>query len=177
MRRHLPGRQAAALPSLVCAVGWACRQQSSGNFHPVVFHPVIAGELYRAALPTPMTLQGWPAQHGIRSRLNLRGPSGARRRRAKIAAGTPLSLTQADFSICNDEVLSPERSARLLAPMRRLPKPVLIHRKAGAGCSGLAAALYLAQRGQTEAAAKSRISFRYGHTGLPGSTAWPMDQS
>ena len=41
MRRHLPGRQAAALPSLVCAVGWACRQQSSGNFHPVVFHPVI----------------------------------------------------------------------------------------------------------------------------------------
>jgi protein tyrosine/serine phosphatase len=65
----------------------------------------------------------------------------------------------------------------LLQVMRDAPKPLLIHCRAGADRTGIAAALFLAGiEGRPEAAAERHLSILYGHVGLPWvSKAWAMD--
>ncbi|MBD9528619.1 tyrosine-protein phosphatase [Paracoccus sp. PAR01] len=154
------------------ASGWAAWLQSSGNFHPV-----IAGELYRSAQPDALKLQDWSKAHGLRSVINLRGASDAAWYDTEVATARRLGLTHADFAMKDSEQLDPARAAELVALIASLPKPVLIHCKAGADRTGLAAALYLAAQGAREHLAEGQLSFRFGHVGLPVSAAWAMDQS
>lgn len=175
MNRHL--RLAARLLGacllvLALCAGWAGWLQGTGNFHAV-----IPGELYRSAQPTGRMLDRWVAETGIRSVVNLRGASDSDWYRDEIAQSDRLSLVHADFAMRDDRMLPPERAAALVDLIASLPKPVLIHCKAGADRTGLAAALYLARHGETEARAEAQLSFRFGHVGLPVSAAWAMDQS
>ena len=152
--------------------GWAAWLRHSGNLHAV-----LAGEVYRSAQPSATQLTAWTVAHGFRSVLNLRGTSGVDWYRTKRATAERLNLQQADFAMRDSKVLEPDQAAALIALLDRLPKPVLIHCKAGADRTGLAAALYLSGKGHAEAQAEAQISFRYGHVSLPVSAAWPMDQS
>ena len=163
-----------ALPVLavVAGAGWASLLQQSGNLHAV-----LEGEVYRSAQPSAAQLEEWTAAHGIRSVLNLRGPSDADWYRAERQTAARLTLQHADFAMRDSEILTPDRAAALMALMEALPKPMLLHCTAGADRTGLAAALYLAGAGQAEALAEAQISIRYGHVSLPVSAAWPMDQS
>ncbi|MFN3278664.1 MAG: tyrosine-protein phosphatase [Paracoccus hibiscisoli] len=163
-----------ALPVLagMAGGGWAAWLQHGGNLHAV-----LEGEVYRSAQPSAAQLEEWTAAHGFRSVLNLRGPSNATWYRAERQTAKRLNLTHADFAMRDSEILTPDRAAALMALMEALPKPVLIHCKAGADRTGLAAALYLAGQGHGEQQAEAQISFRYGHVSLPVSAAWPMDQS
>lgn len=163
---------AALILGMAAATGWAVWLQASGNFHAVA-----TGALYRSAQPAPEDLHRWTQLHGLRSVVNLRGPSDSDWYRDEIAASRELGLTHADFPMRENQRLDPEQAARLIALIDSLPKPVLIHCKAGADRTGLAAALYLAMRGSNETAAESQLSFRYGHVALPVSAAWAMDQS
>lgn len=165
---------ALAMPVVagMAALGWVGWLQHSGNMHAV-----LAGQIYRSAQPSSAQLADWTRRHGFRSVLNLRGASDADWYRIERATAAHLNLRHADFAMRDSEVLTPERAAALIALLDRLPKPVLIHCKAGADRTGLAAALYLANQGQDEAIAEAQISFRYGHVSLPVSAAWPMDQS
>lgn len=172
MRRLLGGTLAALVVAVSAAGVWAGWLQRTSNFHAV-----LAGQVYRSAQPSEAQLSGWTAAHGIRSVLNLRGESDAAWYRTERATADRLNLQHADFAMRDSEVLTPERAADLIALLDALPKPLLIHCKAGADRTGLAAALYLASQGQDEALAEAQISFRYGHVSLPVSTAWPMDQS
>lgn len=157
---------------LVAAAGWAAMLQYRGNFHTVV-----AGELYRSAQPSPMALKEWTRQYGIRSVVNLRGESDADWYRDEVATARDLGLKQVNFRMSASERMTPERARELLALLDTLPRPILIHCKAGADRTGLASALWLAQRGGSEAASEAQISFHYGHVSLPLTAAWPMDQS
>ncbi|MFN3279568.1 MAG: tyrosine-protein phosphatase [Paracoccus hibiscisoli] len=156
----------------MAASSWAGWLHHSGNLHAV-----LAGQVYRSAQPSAAQLVYWTDRHGFRSVLNLRGASDADWYRIERAAANRLHLRHADFAMRDSEVLTPERAAALIALLDRLPKPVLIHCKAGADRTGLAAALYLASEGHGEALAEAQISFRYGHVSLPISAAWPLDQS
>ena len=73
--------------------------------------------------------------------------------------------------------LDRDHAAALVALMRSVPKPVLIHCLSGADRTGLASALLLADLDHDEKAAERQISFRYGHIAIPHTAAWPMDQS
>jgi len=157
---------------LTLAAGWAGWLQLGGNYHAVV-----PGELYRSAQPDPADLARWRHAGGLRSVINLRGPSKARWYREEVAAAERLGLAHADFPMKDNERLSPERAARLIALIEGMPKPVLIHCKAGADRTGLASALYLAARGADERRAEAQLSFRFGHVALPVSAAWAMDES
>lgn len=162
---------------LITAIGGAYLGylQWSGNFHPV-----INGELYRSAQPTPEQLSEYVRAYGIRSVVNLRGsnPNSAWYRE-EVATAAALGLVHTDFAMSARRILSASDKDKLLAILRDAPKPLLIHCEAGADRSGLAAALYLAAiRGSSEDVAARQLSFRFGHIGLPYlSQAYPMDQS
>lgn len=171
-RRALFGLVLVLATAVTLPVGWATWLRVSGNFHTVV-----ESEVYRSAQPGPGDLEAWAAVHGIRSVLNLRGPSDQAWYRDEIAASERLGLVHADFGMRASEMLSEPRAQELIALMKSLPKPLLIHCKQGADRTGIASALYLAARGDGEARAEAQISFRYGHVSLPLSAAWPIDQS
>lgn len=164
---------AALFLTLVLPGGYAAALQHQHNFHPI-----IAGEAYRSAQPDADDLARWKAEEGIRSVVNLRGANpDADWYREEIAAARTLGLSHADFAMSASQDLSQTKAEALVALLDRMPKPVLIHCRSGADRTGLAAALYLAMRGQGEAQAERQISFRYGHVSLPFTAAWAMDRS
>lgn len=173
----LIGRVLGIVTACVVAalIAWPIWLQLTGNFHAVV-----PGEVYRSAQPAPAELRRWTAEYGIRSVLNLRGgDEDADWYRAEAKTADELGLVLADFPLSARRNPGPERIAELVALMRRLPKPVLIHCKAGADRTGLAAALYLAAIADTGAeAAEGQLSFAYGHVGVPVlSQAWAMNEA
>lgn len=176
-----PGRRALALAGLVALLAlalllaWPAWLQLRGNYHVV-----LPGLAYRAAQPDGAALRRAQAQDGIRSVLNLRGAQpDAPWYRAEIAASAELGLVHADFGLSATREPTPQRLAELVALMRRLPPPVLIHCRSGADRTGLAAALYLAAiAGRPPAEAAGQLSLRYGHLGLaPLSRAVAMDRA
>lgn len=174
-RLRRPWAAAALILGLPGALlgGHAASLQMSGNFHPI-----LEGEAYRSAQPTAESLARWTVEKGLRSVLNLRGENpDSPWWREEAAAAERLGLVHADFRMSASEDLPQARAAELLALLKSLPKPLLIHCRSGSDRTGLAAALYLAEAGEGEARAESQISFRYGHVSLPFTAAWPMDRS
>ena len=74
--------------------------------------------------------------------------------------------------------LTQAEAADLIGILKRAEKPVLIHCKAGADRTGLAAALYVAAVAKLgETAAENQISIRYGHISLPVSATYAIDRT
>lgn len=169
-------RIGAALLLVAVATGaWPLWLHLTSNFHSV-----IPGELYRSAQPTAGELREWVGEHGIRSVLNLRGAhDDTAWYRAESDASHALGITLASFPLSASKNPGSARMADLVALMRRLPKPLLIHCQGGADRTGLASALYVAAiAGSGEEAAERQLSFEFGHIGLPVvSAAWPMNEA
>lgn len=146
--------------------------QVTGNFHTV-----IPQELYRSAQPSPTQITAYAAAYGIRSIVNLRGPNPGRDwYEAERATAQLLGIQHVDFAMSAKRPLDDARAAQLIALLRAVPKPVLIHCQAGADRTGLASALYLAAiAGQGEEAAEGQLSVLYGHVGLPMLGPYAMD--
>lgn len=143
------------------------------------FAPVIPGELYRSAQPTPARLQSYVERHKIRSIINLRGENEGRDwYDDEVATARELGIVHIDFGISARKELTREKAEQLIDLMRDAPKPLLIHCKAGADRSGLASALYLAAlAGQSEAVAEQQLSLYFGHLPLPFIAEQAMDRT
>lgn len=173
--RILRGGGGVALAAVVTLGGHLSYLALSGNFHPVV-----AGEVYRSAQVSAQDIAAYRSDYGIRSILNLRGAApGEDWYDAEVAASSALGIVHRDFAMSASVQLSQAEAGRLIALMRALPKPLLVHCRHGSDRTGLAMALYLAAiRGADEATAEGQLSLRYGHFAVPVlSDAWPMDQS
>lgn len=146
----------------------------SGNFHEVV-----AEELYRSAQVTAEDIFNYRSRYGIGSILNLRGASDDGWYVEETAAADRLGIVHADFAMSASRQLGEDEAAQLVALMRRLPKPLLVHCRHGSDRTGLAMALYLAAiSGADEETAEGQLSLRFGHFAVPVlSDAWPMDES
>lgn len=136
-------------------------------------HAVIEGRLYRSNHPTPGRLRRLARRLGLRSIVNLRGPtlSGSDALLRETAARLGLQLHDAPLSSRR-----PERGdlLRLVHILRTLEEPALLHCKSGADRSGFAAALYLILReGRPVALARRELSWRFGH--WPGSASGILD--
>jgi protein tyrosine/serine phosphatase len=141
-------------------VGWV---HFSGNFHPV-----LAGELYRSAQPTPERIAAYKSDYGIATIINLRGANPSRSwYRDEVAASRRLGIKHLDFRMSARHVLAQEKAAELISIMKTAQKPILIHCQAGADRTGLAAAIYLAATGHEEADAEAQLSWKFGHLGIP----------
>lgn len=144
------------------------------------FHAVVDGELYRSAQPSADELATYTAKAGLKSVLNLRGASPRSDwYKEEIAESEKLGLSHADFGLSASREVTNEEAAELIALMRTLPKPLLIHCKHGSDRTGLLAALYLAAiKGEDADQADDQLSIYFGHFSVPYlSAAYPMDES
>lgn len=160
---------------MVGMTGFIKYLELSGNLHEVV-----AGEVYRSNQVTPEELVAYQAEHGIRSVLNLRGAEpGVAWYEDEIAASAALGLTHVNFRMSGWEELSDADATQLIALMREMPKPLLVHCQLGSDRTGLAMALYLgAVRGKTLSEAGAQLSLQFGHFSVPYlSRTYPMDES
>lgn len=148
--------------------------QVTGNFHVV-----IPGELYRSAQPSAGQLQQYIEKYGIRTVINLRGRSEERWYSDEVAASEELGLTHVDFAMSSSKLFSAGSTRELIAILRNVPKPVLIHCKSGSDRTGLASVIYLQQiAGVDEHIAEKQLSIRFGHIGVPLlSPTFAMDES
>ena len=166
------GAIGAAVAALIGYLGYL---QVSGNFHQVV-----ADEVYRSVQVSKDDIAAYRSGYGIQSILNLRGAApGEAWYDEELAASAALGLTHADFAMNASQELSAADAARLIALMRNLPKPLLVHCRHGSDRTGLAMSLYLAAiSGADEETAEGQLSLWFGHFAVPVlSDAWPMDQS
>ncbi|WP_309665794.1 fused DSP-PTPase phosphatase/NAD kinase-like protein [Tabrizicola sp.] len=175
IRRIIRGAAIAGSVAIAALIGHLAYLHLNGNYHPV-----IADEVYRAAQITPAEIASYQAKDGIRSVLNLRGAfPGEEWYDQEVAASRELGITHVDFKLSASKELSDQQVERLIAVMRDMPKPMLIHCRHGADRTGLAAALYMAAiAGTNERDAESQLSLRYGHFAVPYlSDAYPMDET
>ncbi|MBE0581920.1 tyrosine-protein phosphatase [Devosia sp.] len=156
------------------AGAWAAYLQATGNIHEVV-----PGLLFRSNQLRAAQLQTLLQDEGIRTVINLRGGSRQDdwyREEADVVAGAGARLV--DIPIADDKEPDITSITRLLAALRTSPTPVLIHCKAGADRTGLAAALYLLEvAGLPPDVAARHLSFAYGHFPWLGSQTGAMDRA
>lgn len=156
------------------AGAWAAYLQATGNIHEVV-----PGLLYRSNQLGPAQLRALLQDEGIRTVINLRGGSRQDawyREEADVVAGADARLV--DIPIADDKEPDIASITRLLAALRTSPTPVLIHCKAGADRTGLAAALYLLEvAGLPPEVAARQLSFAFGHFPWLGSQTGAMDRA
>ncbi len=164
----------ALLVLLVGVGGWVGYLQLSGNVHAVV-----AGQFYRSAQLDSAELVHVIRKEGIKSILNLRGPSPkASWYRHEISVSKELGVTHYDFGISDRHFVPRPRIDSILAIIRSAPKPMIVHCKAGADRAGLVSALYeRVIHGERKKVADRQLSFRYGHFPWLGSKTVAMDRS
>ena len=174
VRRLILGVLGTATLVVVPAI-YAATLQASGNIHTIA-----VDEAYRSAQLDAEGFRQVLATHGIRSIINLRGADPAAGwYEDEITTAADLGVEHFDFRMSASQALDATGSAQLIALMRAVPKPVLIHCRSGSDRTGLAAALYqTAISGTPLETAEAQLSFRYGHVGMPYfSAAYPMDEA
>lgn len=127
------------------------------------FGAVVPGRLYRSNHPTPGRLARLVRRHGIRSVVNLRGPTGSGSDALSRAAALRLGLAFFDAPMSSGRPPSRERLLGLADALLRAPEPIMVHCKSGADRAGFAAALFLLLHGAGTAEAARQLSLRHGH--------------
>jgi protein tyrosine phosphatase (PTP) superfamily phosphohydrolase (DUF442 family) len=131
-------------------------------------HPVIAGQIYRAAQPEPATLQRLVAQKGIRTVINLRGccphlPWYVQEANATAA----LDLDQLDIAMSATRLPSPQSVIQLIEALDQAPRPLLLHCQQGVDRTGLASVVALLLYTSTPLdQARRHLSLERGHVRL-----------
>jgi protein tyrosine phosphatase (PTP) superfamily phosphohydrolase (DUF442 family) len=126
---------------------------------------VVPGRLYRSNHPTPMRLRALVRRCGIRTVINLRGDKPCGSTTLTYEAATKLGLVHIYAPFESRGAPHRDRILRLAEIFRTMPEPALIHCKAGADRTGLAAGLFILMNGGTAAQALAQLSWRYLHFG------------
>ncbi len=153
---------------------WAGYLRLSGNFHVVQ-----QGVMYRSAQLSGDQFASRIRDNGIRSILNLRGNNaGTPWYDDETAASAAAGVMHVDYAISARRDLSDRQVRDIVALLRELPRPILIHCEAGADRSGLVSAIYeLAFGKQPADEAARQLSFRFGHFPWLGSQTVAMDRT
>jgi len=132
------------------------------------FHPITQSEAYRSAQLDRDELEHYIRKFKIRSVINLRGEnSGSPWYKEEVQVCRKLNVSHFDLGLSADKAPSPSEIEKLLELFRLAPRPVLIHCKAGADRSGLAAAIWeIVIDGEPTSVARKQLSIFYGHMPL-----------
>lgn len=133
----------------------------------VNLHALDEGRVYRSSQVDEDTLSRWIGRYGLHTVVCLRGNGDAPRGSARAALGADIAFVQIPMSAMR----RPSRQT-LLALWRTFETaeyPLLLHCRAGADRTGLAAALYVLYRtGDLQAARAELALIPYGHLGAFG---------
>ncbi|WP_300362195.1 sulfur transferase domain-containing protein [Hydrogenimonas sp.] len=124
--------------------GSLIKQHNLVNVFWLNLHPVVEGKIYRSAQPTPWQLKKLIRKYGFKTVINLRGekphrPVYALEKRTCEEMGVRLI----DVSIYSRRMPDDTILLALKEAFEKAEYPVLMHCKAGADRSSLAAVLYL----------------------------------
>jgi protein tyrosine/serine phosphatase len=148
--------------------------QYEGNFHTV-----RAGVFYRSAQLSGDEIKEAVGKYAIKSVLNLRGAhKGEAWYDDEMTASNALGLTHIDYKLSATRFVTAQQIDEIIAIVRRVPKPLLIHCKSGADRTGLVAALYrYSDTGASAEQADRELSLIYGHFPYLTSRSVAMDNS
>jgi len=138
----------------------------------------ISDELVRANHPWPHQLAAWRAR-GVRTVINLRGPSESAAYRIEKQACARLGLALVDFRLSSKTAPTRAEILGAKALFEEIAYPALMHCKSGADRTGLMAVLYLHfRRGRPIAEAVAQLGLRYLHmkSGRPGVLDYAFDR-
>jgi len=158
------------VPLLVIALLWSAYFLLYGNFHKV------DKDIYRSAQLFSHNMPYYIEKHKIKSIINLRGESKRSWYKNEIAFAKEHNITMIDYGIGDREMLPLNKMDALLDIMKKAPKPLLIHCKAGADRTSLASALYVYDKTGDKNPSMG-FSLRYGHFPWLGSKTVAMDKS
>jgi len=127
------------------------------------FAAVAPGRLYRCNHPTPARLARLTRQFGLKTLINLRGPTGNGSDALSRDAAARLGLDFIDMSFESRGAPHRDRILRLHEIYRTMRAPALLHCKSGADRAGLAAGLFLLFQGASARDAMRQLSLRFGH--------------
>ncbi len=143
------------------------------------FHVVTKNELYRGAQMDNDELSYYLNKYHIKSVLNLRGKSpDAQWYKDEIKISKKFDVRHYDYGFSASHLLSIKKMKNIVELLERLPKPILIHSKAGADRSGLVAALWLYKiKHYSFKKSFEQLSVLFGHFPYLGSPTVAMDKS
>jgi len=129
------------------------------------FHLITPGESYRSAQMDPDELEYYIRKFDIRSVINLNGKDvGEPLYAEETATCRDMGVRHYDLGLKANRTPSSREIEELLKLFRIAPRPVLIHCRAGADRSGVAAALWkVVIDGAPKSVAGEQLSIRYGH--------------
>lgn len=129
------------------------------------FHPITKEESYRSAQLDRDELKHYIGKYNIKSIINLRGQRAGRSwYQEELEMCNQCGVRHYDLSIPADKSPSAEQLAALRHLFENAPRPLLLHCKAGADRSGLAAALWkVVVDKEPKALARKQLSLRFGH--------------
>ena len=125
--------------------------------------PVVPGKAYRCNHPTPARLARLTQHLGLRTLINLRGPTGNGSDALSREAAQRLGLDFVDLALESRGAPQRDRILRLHDVYTRLRGPALIHCKSGADRAGLASGLVILFEGGSARQALRQLSLRFGH--------------
>mgnify|MGYP001175553142 CR=1 FL=1 len=132
---------------------------------PLNLHTVEKDVLYRSAQPTGGDLEMIVKKYGIKSVINLRGAgSGQNWYDNELIVSEQYGLKRADISMSAGSLPHRDDLVKLLDAYRDLPKPILIHCRAGADRTGEAAAIFVFDHlNMSKSEASRQLHPYYGH--------------
>jgi len=140
------------------------------------FHPITRGEAYRCAILDRDELEHYVRKYNIKSIVNLLGEKLQETwYREEMEVSADYHVKHYDLSLPAIREPTEEDARELVEIFKTAPRPVLIHCKAGADRSGLAAAMWkvIVDKDPKSEAAKE-LSVLYGH--IPIGKTVAMDQ-
>lgn len=126
---------------------------------------VSPGRLYRSSHPLPWQLAAQARRLGLRTVINLRGPTGNGADALSREAAARLGLVLIDLPLRSRDAPAREQVLRLAEAFRDMAEPALVHCKSGADRAGFAAGLFLLLNGGSTRDALGQLSWRFGHLG------------
>jgi len=137
------------------------------------FHSITPGEAYRSAQPDREDIEYYIKTYKIKSIVNLRGRNPDEQwYREEMQVSAEHGVAHYDISLSSSREPSAEDIQKLMEIFRTAPRPVLIHCKAGADRSGLAAAIWKAVVDkEPKSIAEKQLSVFYGHIPIRGTYA------
>lgn len=123
------------------------------------WHVVEPGMVYRSSRMNTESMSHEIVIHQVASILSLVGTN-----QEELALARSRGVAYSAYALSDHREATEAQMQAIVAELRRLPKPVLIHCKAGADRTGLVASLYCyAIKGEPPGMADRELSIWYGH--------------